>query len=270
MERRNRAGCPLAATCPPPIRTLARADSANSRKRWSRVAVAVGVLAWVAGVAWGLQKIQVYSTTPGEVAAAPVSWPGSPLVSHSSGKPTLVMFIHPQCSCTRASLAELQSILDGTRGALSAWVVVLKPPGMPVEWTHSATVAAARDMQGVTVVEDLHGTEANRFGASTSGDTVLYDGQGKLQFHGGITAARGHVSVTTPAASVLLVSSTRAKPTVTPMRCMAVGCTIHIPDRTMRKWIALTGMTTRTATLIRRYETFCRRRGNRGADRPSC
>jgi hypothetical protein len=151
------------------------------------------VLAWVAGVAWGLQKIQVYSTTPGATAVAPASWPGSPTLKPAAGKSTLVMFIHPQCSCTRASLAELQAILDETRGALSVWVVVLKLNEMPDEWTRSGTWEAARHMTGVTVVEDVEGTEADRFGASTSGDTVLYDAESHLQFHGGITAARGHV-----------------------------------------------------------------------------
>ena len=167
--------------------------SAERRRLRPRIAIAIGVLAWVAGVAWGLQKIESYSSTPGMADTAPTQWPGAALVTPRAGRSTLVMFIHPQCSCTRASLEELKTILDRTGDAVSAWVVVLKPNGMDDEWAHSDTWETARSMSGVTVVIDDNGTEADRFGALTSGDTVLYSAAGKLQFRGGITAARGHV-----------------------------------------------------------------------------
>jgi hypothetical protein len=158
-----------------------------------RLVIAIGAMAWVGGVAWGLQKIESYSSTPGTVAEAPAAWPGSALIAPRAGRSTLVMFIHPQCSCTRASLAELQTILDKTRRAASAWIVVLKPKGMSDDWAHSGTWETARAMSEVTVVTDERGTEADRFGALTSGHTVLYSATGKLEFSGGITAARGHV-----------------------------------------------------------------------------
>ncbi len=177
--------------------------SSGSRRSRGRVFIALGVLAWVAGVAWGLQKIQDYSSTAGVAAEAPVRWPGSALVSPQAGRPTLVMFMYPQCSCTGASLEELKAVLDKTgfdatgvhktRGDVSAWVVVLQPPGMSGEWADSDTWETARAMPGVTVVTDAQGTEADRFGAFTSGHTVLYDAAGRLVFSGGITGARGHV-----------------------------------------------------------------------------
>jgi hypothetical protein len=44
----------------------------------------------------------------------------------------------------------------------------------------------------VTVLDDVDGTEARRFGALTSGQVVVYDADGRLRFSGGITPARGH------------------------------------------------------------------------------
>ena len=38
----------------------------------------------------------------------------------------------------------------------------------------------------------MTGTEARRFGVSTSGQTLLYDNAGALLFAGGITGARAH------------------------------------------------------------------------------
>ena len=181
---------------------------AERRRSGTRAAIAIGILAWVGGVAWGLQKIETYASTPGMAADSPAKWPGSGLVSPRAGRSTLVMFIHPQCSCTRASLEELKTILDTTRGAVSAWVVVLKPNGLNDEWTHSGTWETARGMSGVTVVMDDDGTEADRFGAFTSGHTVLYSAAGKLEFSGGITSARGHVGENSGERSVVSLVST--------------------------------------------------------------
>jgi hypothetical protein len=45
----------------------------------------------------------------------------------------------------------------------------------------------------VRVAPDRNGVEARRFGAGTSGHVVIYGGDGRLLFSGGITGARGHV-----------------------------------------------------------------------------
>ena len=42
------------------------------------------------------------------------------------------------------------------------------------------------------MLRDDDGAEARRFGAETSGQTLLYDARGALAFSGGITGARGH------------------------------------------------------------------------------
>jgi hypothetical protein len=44
----------------------------------------------------------------------------------------------------------------------------------------------------VKVVVDPEGLEAGRFGAETSGHTLLYGTDGRLLFSGGLTASRGH------------------------------------------------------------------------------
>jgi hypothetical protein len=50
---------------------------------------------------------------------------------------------------------------------------------------------------------DQAAREARRFGAETSGHTLLYDGAGQLVFAGGVTAARGHGGPNEGRASVL-------------------------------------------------------------------
>jgi hypothetical protein len=53
-------------------------------------------------------------------------------------------------------------------------------------------VERARAIPGALVASDLGAREARRFGASASGQVLLYDAAGLLLFEGGITAARGH------------------------------------------------------------------------------
>jgi hypothetical protein len=50
----------------------------------------------------------------------------------------------------------------------------------------------ARSLSRTQVVFDPTGTEARRFRVRTSGHVVLYGADGRLQFSGGITDARGH------------------------------------------------------------------------------
>ena len=51
---------------------------------------------------------------------------------------------------------------------------------------------SAAAIPNVTVVRDDDGLEARRFGAATSGQSLLYDVNGRLLFSGGITGSRGH------------------------------------------------------------------------------
>jgi len=167
--------------------------SSGPRRIVVRLAVIVAVLAWIGGAVFGMERLWAYKSTPGASAVAPAQWPGSAHITPIRGQATLVMFAHPLCSCTRASLAELDSIMQRSGGRVSAWVLFLHPEGASDEWANSSTWSAARHVRNAHVVLDHDGTEAARFGAATSGQVVLYDAHGKLQFSGGITGARGHV-----------------------------------------------------------------------------
>jgi hypothetical protein len=102
------------------------------------------------------------------------------------------MFLHPQCPCSRATVEELALLMAHCHGRLAAHVFVLKPQEMTTDWSHTDLWRSAERIPGVSVHLDDNGREAQLFGAQTSGDTELFDHTGRLLFHGGITAARGH------------------------------------------------------------------------------
>jgi hypothetical protein len=103
------------------------------------------------------------------------------------------MIAHPRCPCTRASIAELAQIMAHAPSGLKATVLFVKPPGAGKDWDDTDLRRSAVAIPGVTALTDENGLEAARFGAQTSGHTLVFDRDGALAFSGGITGTRGHV-----------------------------------------------------------------------------
>lgn len=162
------------------------------RKPLTRFAIAIGALLWIASIVAGTRALIRYQAQPGAPAAAPQQWPVDAGLERNPGGPTLLVFAHPQCPCTRATLGELDRIAARTEGRVHLVVVFLAVDGFAEGWTKSAMWAQATGIPGVAVVADPGGGIARRFGAKTSGQTLLYGTDGALLFAGGITAARGH------------------------------------------------------------------------------
>ena len=72
-----------------------------------RTIAIAGIALWAIAVGVGVREIYAYSTEPGRQATAPGSWPEASQLRAPDGRPAIVMFVHPECPCTRASLAEL-------------------------------------------------------------------------------------------------------------------------------------------------------------------
>lgn len=135
-----------------------------------------------------------YKNAPGLVAANPADWPAGSQITRIADRPTLLMFAHPQCACTRASLGELRSFMSEAGQRVHAYVVFLVPSAtVSNEWRDSELRRSAASIPGVSIVDDLGWQESRRFGAMTSGHVLYYDTAGRLRFSGGITSARGHL-----------------------------------------------------------------------------
>ena len=159
------------------------------------------IAAWTVAVGFGLHKVMVYKAKAGSAGQTPVLWPSNEFVSLSPAKPTLIMFAHPRCPCTKASLGELESLAAKARDRFSATILFYEPDAEAAStqrfdfaaWTNSSLIKETRSSPGLNVVFDPEGRLARRFGAETSGHIVLYGSDGKLLFTGGITGSRGHL-----------------------------------------------------------------------------
>lgn len=167
------------------------APSAQTRRK-TDARVAIASVLWFLIVAGGTLGMMRYANTPGVSGEAPKVWPVESQIPKDDNCPTLVMFAHPHCPCTRASIGELEVLLARFHGQVNAHVVFLKPAKMEINWEKSDLWRTASSIPGVTVSTDDGGIEARRFHSETSGETLLYDKSGVLKFQGGITLSRGH------------------------------------------------------------------------------
>lgn len=100
------------------------------------------------------------------------------------------MAAHPRCPCTRASLDQLELVMRQARGRVDAVVLFIQPEGTDEAWARTASFERTQLIPGVTAQFDPAGSECRKFGCSTSGHVLFFDGHGTLKFSGGLTSAR--------------------------------------------------------------------------------
>ncbi|MEI8382263.1 MAG: RedB protein [Planctomycetota bacterium] len=146
---------------------------------------------WVLCIGVGLGLAIEHDNRPALTTNPPAELP-TQSISQGPDSSLLMLFVHPHCPCSRASLSEFASILQASRQPLTSQIVFVKPAGASAGWEKSPLWDVASEIPGVTVICDCDGRLASKFQVTTSGHAVLYDKFGQLIFSGGITASRGH------------------------------------------------------------------------------
>jgi hypothetical protein len=153
-----------------------------------------------------------YEFTPAPIAKVRNQWPSDSRLELDRQRPTLVMFIHPHCPCSRASLTELSVLVAHCRDRAALQIVFVRPSGLPQQWEQSGLWKSALQIPGAVAACDPSGVEAERFQATASGESFLFAPDGRLLFHGGITPSRGHAGDNAGrAALTALIHQGRAK-----------------------------------------------------------
>ena len=194
------------------------------RRSFILAALLGAALIWIATIGAAFQAIRTFETTPGRAAIARPTWPASSRVQRASDW-TLVMLIHPHCSCSRASVEELEAVIESAP-KLRPTILVYRPSDFPRGWEQTVVVKAASHLQRTRVLIDDDGREARLFGGFTSGQTFLYDRDGKLRFSGGITSLRGHAGINRGRTGVIdLIRSRPARATHPVFGCAIASTT---------------------------------------------
>lgn len=176
----------------------------------------------------GFWKLSVYANTPGAEAIPQEKWPIQSALRRDPNLGTLVIFAHPKCPCSRATVGELERMIPKIHGKMNVYVVFVKSKSQPEDWAKEALWRKAQAIPAVQTILDADGSEADRFGAKTSGQVFLYDKYGELVFRGGITAERGHMGDSDGRSAILSFLET-GEPgfSTTP----TFGCSLSNPER---------------------------------------
>jgi hypothetical protein len=157
-----------------------------------RLVIPLLCVLWALGLGIGTVRLLDYAARPCQPALPQAHWPQNSGIVLDADYFTLVLFAHPRCPCTRASISELAHLMTKCQGRVAAHVLFLKPQNLPADWEHTDLWVSAAAIPGVQVATDVDGIEARRFGVSTSGQVVVYSRAGRQLFSGGITGSRGH------------------------------------------------------------------------------
>lgn len=120
---------------------------------------------------------------------------------------------------------ELAQIMARSAGRVDAHVLFVQPANAPKNWLDGDLWRTARTIPGVKVQVDKQGHDAAAFGATTSGQVLVYDAAGTLRFSGGITDGRGHEGDNTGLLAILdLVRLGKSPVASTPV----YGCSLGV------------------------------------------
>lgn len=160
-----------------------------------------GVL-WLGAIVASFYFLGVYENSPGKLGTIPPKWLKTSQIAITRQKPTLLVFLHPRCPCSQATLGALEIIISRSLNPCEIVVVFYTPKDAKKNWyqTHLfyKTQKISQFLQEnelsttLRIYTDQEAEEAMKFGVKISGTVLLYDKTHALRFHGGITVSRGH------------------------------------------------------------------------------
>jgi len=154
-------------------------------------ALSLIALVWVGLIGAGIRAMVAYESTPGAPGDAPRQWPRESALVQEAARATAVVFLHPLCSCSEATLTQLEALAREKSEPMAVILVFAVPTEADAFWRRSRLIERARGIPGASLVIDAGGSETKRFGAITSGWALVYGVDGRLRFSGGITGGRG-------------------------------------------------------------------------------
>jgi len=149
-------------------------------------------ITWGVAVVCGVSLLTAHNSTPGVDQFSPAAWPNDVAIACTKGAPTFIVFIHPQCPCTSATMSELARLDADVDAELHPIFVLVCPKRFQSQWATSSLAKRCESIPDGRVIIDSDREMAKRFYATTSGYCLLYSASGRLLFQGGITTGRGH------------------------------------------------------------------------------
>ena len=182
-----------------------------------------GACCWLAALLPASLILTDCSSRPSAAAHAPAEWPANSSLPCDASHWQLLLFVHPHCPCTAATVRAAERLVLNSPEQLDVQVLFWTPADAAADWDQSRLRGMAQSIPGAQLVRDVDGRESARFGVQTSGQVLLYDSHGQLRFSGGITAGRGHEGDSLGRRSITQLLE--GKTTAEPVSCV-YGCSL--------------------------------------------
>jgi hypothetical protein len=156
------------------------------------VLLGTGLIGWATAVAGTLYAVEYTESKPCEIVSNRTNWPSDSNLRRSLTKPTLLLFSHPKCPCTRSSLEELDKIVSADPSFAKVIIVFADLRPADPYWAETDLWQHAKRIPGAEVLRDENAIECRHFSAFTSGTAILFSKTGAELFRGGLTTSRGH------------------------------------------------------------------------------
>ena len=195
-------------------------------------ALVLAACIWAATVAAMYQSIGRFETTPGREAAALASWPVKSRITPARGRWTLVMLMHPHCGCTRASIEELERIIEMSGASMQTNVLVYRPAEFQSGWEKTDVLEAAmRSSREPGSLSTLMVRRLVSSAASLPARPIFMTPEGKLRFSGGITSLRGHAGINRGSMDIVDIVHAKATQSAHPVFGCAIVTTTESEQR---------------------------------------
>lgn len=111
--------------------------------------------AWLALLGAGFGKLFIYANTPGE-SSRPASgrWPAETRLTRDPKTATLVVFAHPRCPCSVATVGELERLMPHIREKVKTIVAFYQPKERSRAWVEAGLWKKAESIPDTEVVAD--------------------------------------------------------------------------------------------------------------------
>jgi len=150
------------------------------------------VTTWTILIGIGFVWMADDTSRPGLSAKFNAKIPAEYFQKSKENLPQLFLFLHPKCSCSLATLGELENLVADNQDRVEITVFFYKPAEESDDWVKTDLWYRTRRISPSVKMVILTEDEIERFGVITSGQAFLYESDESLIFTGGITVARGH------------------------------------------------------------------------------
>ena len=114
----------------------------------------------------------------------------------------VILFYHPHCPCTRATVNNLDLIQQTIKRSVRLFAFAYHPKSKDSSWINTPVTRQLAKI-GFETTPDPGATVCQRFGVFTSGHVLAYNKSGKLVFNGGVTTSRGHEGTGVPMSELI-------------------------------------------------------------------